>query len=187
MSSQNVKHKTRWNREWLESVASLPQVCAVQCRLRIVMVQNPLPLAPSFLIALVSLAHADSASQMLKEMSRCSAIADAAERLRCYDTAAPRAGTLAPQADDFGRPAPTSPQLAQLSANVREFWKTSRGLAVFVLDNGQTWRQIEADGTPLLEPLAGTTFKVTIEPGLLNSYNLMIEGRNGLIKVRRIQ
>ena len=74
-----------------------------------------------------------------------------------------------------------------MSANVREFWKTSRGLAVFVLDNGQTWRQLEADGSQVLEPAPGTTLKVTIERGLLESYNLMIEGRNGLIKVRRVQ
>jgi len=28
---------------------------------------------------------------------------------------------------------------------------------------------------------------VTIERGLLNSYNLTIDGRNGLIRVRRVQ
>ena len=136
----------------------------------------------------VSPAAADTTREALNETARCAAIGDPAERLRCYDAAAAQAKeALAPQPEDFGRPAPKPPQLTQLSANVREFWKTSRGLAVFVLDNGQTWRQLEADGSQVLEPAPGTTLKVTIERGLLDSYNLMIEGRNGFIKVRRVQ
>src|SRR5438309_993939 len=121
MSSRHVKHKTRWNRERCESVASSPQVCAVQCRLRIVTVQNPLVLAPSFLIVAASLAHADGTSDTLREMARCSGIADAAERLGCYDTAAPRAKqALAPRPQDFGRPVAPPEELGQITAAVRE-------------------------------------------------------------------
>jgi hypothetical protein len=65
--------------------------------------------------------------------------------------------------------------------------RSPRGRAIFVLDNGQTWRQLDADGTEVREPAAGKPMKVTIERGLLKSYNLIIEGRNGLIKVRRLK
>jgi hypothetical protein len=37
------------------------------------------------------------------------------------------------------------------------------------------------------DPPAGKTMRVTIEVGALGSYNLMIEGRNGIVKVRRLQ
>ena len=121
-------------------------------------------------------------------MARCSAISDSAERLRCFDRAAPRAKeALIPKAEDFGKPPPRPPDVGQVNATVREFSKTARGRALFVLDNGQTWRQLEGDDAQVLEPPAGTTIKVTIARGAFGSYNLTIEGRNGLIRVRRIE
>jgi len=140
------------------------------------------------LFGAISTAAADAVREALDETARCAAVAEAAERLRCYDAATARAKeALAPRPEDFGRPAPKPEELTQLSANVREFRRTARGLTLFVLDNGQTWRQLEADGSQILEPPPGTTLKVTIERGLLDSYNLTIEGRNGLIKVRRVE
>jgi hypothetical protein len=151
-------------------------------------VQNWRTLGLLLVCGAVTPAAADGTRDVLNETARCAAISDPGERLRCYDAAAIQAkDALAPQPADFGRPAPRVPEPKQLSATVREFSRTSRGLAVFVLDNGQTWRQLEADGSQILEPLPGTTLRVTIEHGLLDSYNLTIEGRNGLIKVRRIQ
>lgn len=150
--------------------------------------QNARTLGFLLVFAAVPRAGADTTRDALSEIARCAAIPDAAERLRCYDAAAARAKeALAPRPEDFGRIAPNPPELPQLSANVSEFRRTARGLAVFVLDNGQTWRQLEADGSQILEPPPGTTLKVTIERGLLDSYNLTIEGRNGLIKVRRVE
>jgi hypothetical protein len=151
-------------------------------------VQNPLVLG-AFFIAAASLAHADSASDTLKEVSRCSGIADAAERLGCYDMAAPRAKeALVPHPQDFGRPGPPPPaEVAQLTAVVREFSKTARGRAVFVLNNGQTWRQLDADDVVVQEPDPGKALNVTISRGLFGSYNLAIEGRNGTVKVRRFE
>jgi hypothetical protein len=151
-------------------------------------VQNPFALAPSLLIAAVSLAHADGTSETLREIARCSGIADAAERLGCYDTAAPRAKeALTPRPQDFGRPVPPPAELAQITAVVREFSKTAHGRAVFVLHNGQTWRQLDADNVAVQEPDPGKALNVTISRGLFGSYNLAIEGRNGVIKVRRLQ
>jgi hypothetical protein len=137
--------------------------------------------------------HADAPS----EIAKCTAIADSAERLKCFDAAAgtQRFGLPPPRApvtkiEDFGKPPPPpapKPEVTQISATVLEFARTPRGRAVFVLDNGQTWRQLDADGTQVHEPPPDKAIKVTIERGLLGSYNLTIEGRNALIKVRRLK
>jgi hypothetical protein len=152
-------------------------------------VQLPVAVAPLLIVAAASAAHADSTSDTLKEISRCSGIVDATERLHCYDMAAPRAKqALVPNPQDFGRPAPPPPaEVAELTAVVREFSKTGRGRAVFVLDNGQTWGQIDGDELIVREPEPGKALMVTISRGMFGSYNLAIEGRNGIIKVRRLQ
>jgi len=121
-------------------------------------------------------------------MARCSAITDSAERLRCFDRAAPRAKeALIPKEQDFGKPPPRQPEVEQVAASVREMSKTVRGRALFVLDNGQVWRQLEGDDAQVLEPSPGTVMKVTIARGAFGSYNLTIEGRNGLVRVRRLE
>jgi hypothetical protein len=93
--------------------------------------------------------------------------------------------------EDFGKPAPEpaagSNEVTQVSSNVLEFAKTVRGKAVFILENGQVWRQIDGDSTVVQAPVPGTTMKVTIETGFLGSYNLTIQGQGGLIKVNRLK
>lgn len=149
---------------------------------------QPLTLALPLIIAAASAAYADSSSDTLREISRCSGIVDATERLHCYDVAAPRAKqAFVPSPQDFGRPAPQPAEVARISAVVREFSKTARGRAVFVLDNGQTWRQLDGDDVRVMDPDPGGVLRVTIEHGALGSYNLVIEGRNGMIRVRRIE
>jgi hypothetical protein len=158
------------------------------------------------------LAHADAARDVLEEITRCADVTDAAERLKCYDAAAPRAKSAltapvpeareksllewfglsrpakpAQKPEEFGKP-PREPEgLNEITATVVEFAKTVRGKALFILDNGQIWRQLDADATELPFPPVGTKMKVTIETGFLGSYNLTIEGRNALIKVFRVK
>jgi hypothetical protein len=145
--------------------------------------------AALLLLALhIPFAHADAALDTLEQVSRCSAIADSTERLKCFDRVAPAAkDAQVPKPADFGRPAARVPEPAQIVAHVRQVSKTVRGRAIFELDNGQVWRQIDSDDSDIREPAPGAMLKVTIEHGLLDSYNLTIEGRNGLVKVRRIQ
>jgi hypothetical protein len=154
---------------------------------RIGPVLKSLMLASALLFAAAAV-RAEGARDVLAEMARCSAVTDSGERLRCYDRAAPRAkDVLVPKPEDFGKAPPRPPEITQLSASVRDFSKTLRGRAVFVLDNGQTWRQLEGDDAQIHEPLPGTPPKVMIVRGLFGSYNLTIEGRNGLVRVRRIE
>jgi hypothetical protein len=125
------------------------------------------------------------------EIDRCRTIADAAQRLACFDRgAAAPAPVPQPRTEDFGKPPPQiseAPPVSAVSARLREFARTARGRAVFVLDNGQTWRQIDGDTSSVPEPAAGESPRVTVERGILDSYNLMIEGRAGMVKVRRLQ
>jgi hypothetical protein len=95
--------------------------------------------------------------------------------------------------EDFGKPSQPievpgeSKEITEITANVVEFAKTGRGKAIFVLDNGQVWRQSDSDGTEIPYAVPGTPMKVTIEIGVFGSYNLIIEGRNGLIKATRVK
>lgn len=162
-------------------------------------------------------AHADPAQEALTEIARCADIVDAAERLKCFDAAVPRVkGALAapppaapakswldwfgfsrptpPAAarpEDFGKPAPEPApapgELDEITSPVLQFARTPLGKALFVLENGQVWRQIDSDTTVVLDPERGRALKVKIERGFLNSYNLSIEGRNILVKVNRIK
>ena len=165
-------------------------------------------------------AWADASRDALAEMAKCADVTDAAERLKCFDAAIPRArsalatpapaAVAAPQAatksgfldwfgfarpdkpatkEDFGKPPPEPGpgEVTEITAGVIEFARTARGKALFVLDNGQVWRQIDSDGTAVLDPSPGRPMRVTIGRGALGSYNLEIEGRNGLIKVNRLK
>ncbi|HEX5863745.1 MAG TPA: hypothetical protein VF014_05725 [Casimicrobiaceae bacterium] len=92
--------------------------------------------------------------------------------------------------EDFGKPAPEpgpGEEMTKMTATVLEFAKNPRNKAVFILDNGQVWRQIDSDSTVVRDPAPGTAMKVTIETGALGSYNLTIESRNALIKVSRLK
>lgn len=159
-------------------------------------------------------AFADTPQVILQEIARCADTANADERLRCFDAAAARAKTVLaapPAANDgnaarspddsfglaqppapvtrpeqFGRPMPRAEELHSITAITSEFAKTPRGKALFVLDNGQVWRQLDSDGTAVLDPPA-RGLKVTIERGAFGSYNLTMEGRSGLIKVVRLR
>jgi hypothetical protein len=152
---------------------------------------------------------------VVTDMVKCADIQDPPKRLECFDAAAVRArGALAapppppPQTkekslmdwfgfsksppvtrpEDFGKaPEPGPNEVTQVSSNVLEFAKTVRGKAVFILENGQVWRQIEGDSTVVQPPAPGTTMKVTIETGFLSSYNLTILGQGGIIKVNRLK
>src|SRR6267378_6456241 len=152
-------------------------------------------------------AHADSAGDALSEIAKCAGIADSAARLKCFDAAAPRANGAAAQpareapsrvegvglstpepvtrVEDFGKPPPPA-QITQITATVIELARTLRGRSIFILDNGQVWRQIDGDDTVVQDLEPGKTMKVAIEMGirLLGNYNLTIEGQNALIRVR---
>lgn len=162
-------------------------------------------------------AHANPARDALAEVAKCADIPVAADRLQCYDAAAQGAKTVmsAPverqaqseeeegggvlswfglerpvtKTEDFGKPpVPTGPkEIKEISATVIEFAKNAYGRSIFILDNGQVWRQIDGDSTEVRDPPKGETMKVSIETGMLGSYSLRVDGRRGIVKVRRVK
>lgn len=174
-----------------------------------------LPVLALFALLAAPLAHADPARDALAEVAKCADIADAAERLRCFDAAAARVKSAlaapAPEApskglldwfgfsrppepvtkpEDFGKATPEPPaaqEISEISSPVLEFARTPRGKAVFILDNGQVWRQIDSDTAVVPDPERGSRMTVKVERGFLGSYNLTIAGRNILVKVNRLK
>ena len=157
-------------------------------------------------------ARADATRDALTEIAKCADIAESSERLKCFDAAVPRARSalVAPEQqpaekrgflewfgfskpvqkpEDFGKPPPPPGpgEITEITSNVIEFAWTPKGRAVFVLDNGQVWRQLDADSTAVRDPTPGKPMKVTIETGAIGSFNMSIEGRNGIIKVTRLK
>ena len=58
------------------------------------------------------------------------------------------------------------------------------GNTEFELDNGMVWRQAEP-GRLILSPIENP--EVVIEPGILGSWRLGVEGRNARVRVQRIR
>jgi len=159
-------------------------------------------------------AHAEVTGDASAEIARCAAIADSAARLKCFDAAAQRASrapaaqpaTQAPGGDglgfsppqgatreeDFGKP-PPPPRMTRITATVTELARTLRGRAIFILDNGQVWRQPDNDDVTVQDPYPGKAMKVAIGMNFVGSlfggyaYNLTIEGRNDLVRVYRVR
>jgi hypothetical protein len=94
------------------------------------------------------------------------------------------------KSEDFGK-APEEvagpKEISEISATVTEFAKNAYGKSIFILDNGQIWKQIDGDTSEVEAPRKGGTMKVTIEKAMMGSFSLTVEGRNGLVKVRRIK
>ena len=92
--------------------------------------------------------------------------------------------------EDFGKPPEVlegPKEISEISATVTEFAKNAYGKSIFILDNGQIWKQIDGDTFEVQPPRRGDTMKVTIEKAMMGSFSLTVDGRNGLVKVRRIK
>lgn len=78
-------------------------------------------------------------------------------------------------------------EISKISGKVVEFAKNALGRSVFILDNGQVWKQIEGDSTEVYQRAADGDMSVTIEKAMFGSFSLRIDGRTGIIKVRRVK
>ncbi|MEQ1755040.1 MAG: hypothetical protein ABL973_13005 [Micropepsaceae bacterium] len=95
--------------------------------------------------------------------------------------------------EDFGAhlvvgPQPGSPQeITEISSKVIEFAQNAHGKSIFVLENGQVWRQVDGDTTELYYREADGPMTVRIEKALFGSFSLHVEGKTSAIKVRRVK
>jgi hypothetical protein len=143
----------------------------------------------------------------LDGLRNCRTIVDVAQRAACYDAAvdaldrSEKAGDVAiidsgtvekVKREAFGFSMPSLPkltlgraggtgeQIESITGIVRGVGSGEMGRSIVVLDNGQTWRQI--DGEPLrIRP--GAT--ATIERAALGSFMLKVEGQKRAVRVRR--
>jgi hypothetical protein len=165
-------------------------------------------LALSFVGAVKAAAPAaPSRAEVVKQISACRGIADAGERLACYDKAAAaldtaeasgdvvvvdRAEARAARRQAFGLNLPalgifdraaTKGEMNTVNAMVASAYRVAEDRWIVVLDDGAVWRQID-DEVLSRNPHQGSN--VRIRRASLGSYMMEIDGQPG-IRVHRDQ
>ena len=97
--------------------------------------------------------------------------------------AAAAAQAEAAKRDSFGKAQTDEERIDELPVAINEVMRDKLGRAVFLLDNGQMWRQTEAYPLPPLRE----GVKATLKRGTLGSYRIKIEGNNRNITVIRMR
>lgn len=144
-----------------------------------------------------STATGAAAEDLARQLATCAAVSDATQRLACYDALArppQRPAVLQAPTGQFGaeqlprasNPA-SAPENDSITAMVNQLSLTPFGRFVLALDNGQIWRQLDADSARFVPSGNSASASVTISRGLLGSYNLQFVGQNALYKVRRVK
>ena len=136
--------------------------------------------------------------------SRCASIESDAERLACLDRAyvgagnsparvpyanpaasrdsEPVATVTASSPDEFGkRNSPDAPR-EHIEATIVEVRSSGLKIDYLRLDNGQIWREIEDSRIRFRKGR-----RVTISEGVMNSFDLKMDGANRIVKVRRLE
>ena len=94
-------------------------------------------------------------------------------------------------ADQMPPPEPaqsSAPQeIDSITAQVSDVAFTAFGKFIVILDNGQIWRQIEGDSDVAHFKKNPADNTVTITRGAIGSYNLTINGREKVFKVKRVK
>lgn len=157
-------------------------------------------------LATISLGLAPAAAaQAPRALLDCTSILADAERLACYDnavkafssearvvaerreaqaaklSAAAAAAAAAQRADSFGRA--SEARVERIDSTLKEMLTDSTGKSVFILENGQIWRQ--ADGFRI--PNARPAVAVTIKRGAMGSYRITFAGSNRTAQVVRMR
>ena len=171
--------------------------------------------------ASAGLAQANQVRDTLEDVNKCTTIADAAQRLACYDAAAPKVRaslnvateedrvTLfgldlfgsgdsdtsgeATRPEDFGKKdipetvvtEETGGVITEITVALADVGRNGSGYDVYVLDNGQVWRQKEAKDLQLPRKVQG--IRVKIREGAMGAFYLSREGLNRSVPVERVK
>lgn len=146
-----------------------------------------------------------AAAQAPKALLDCTAILSDAERLACYDktvkafssearivaerreaqagklAAAAAVAAAAQKADTFGRASES--RIESVDSTLREMLTDNTGKSVFILENGQIWRQADGFRVPNVRP--GTA--ITIRRGAMGSFRITVAGSNRTAQVVRMR
>lgn len=125
-----------------------------------------------------------TASAQVADSHPCAMIGAADERLACYDKAFPPNATAVAEASRQafglmeGQDATTPARIEATVSAIREINREGR---LITLDNGQVWRETQANSSLLLKP----GDKILIREAALSSF-LLVKGRQSA-RVRRIK
>jgi hypothetical protein len=78
-------------------------------------------------------------------------------------------------------------EISEISAKVIEYAKNAHGKSLFILDNGQVWKQVDGDTSELYHRESEGQMNIRIEKAIMGSFSLYIEGKTMKLKVRRIK
>ena len=131
-----------------------------------------------------------------RAFAQCGAFSDAAQRLACYDNARTNQPAPAPTSryPEFGAAPPPRPQAAiapplprngKLTAGVVRYSVSSDGRFTIELDNGQVWKQNDADDETA--QFKKGVNRVTISKGFWHSYDLRLNSMSAIFKVDRVK
>lgn len=81
----------------------------------------------------------------------------------------------------------TRRELREITSTAISTSRTARGALVFVLENGQVWRQLQSDTANPSVPDGDAPYPVTIRSGFLGSHFLKIADERPAVRVRRIR
>ncbi len=123
--------------------------------------------------ARIAAEEAAVAAAAAKQKAEADAIAEAAARKEAFGAEA-----VASRPERFQAP---PGQIQQIDAVVTEVLTNRSGLGVFLLDNGQIWRQADTDSLPNVR----TGEKVTIKRALLGGYDMTFERSHRTVLVKR--
>lgn len=108
-------------------------------------------------------------------------------KLRAAEAEAARAAAEAEQKARFGAEglgsAPDGTRLTELQATVQETFLDRAKLLVFLLDNGQVWRQTDGTFKSLVQPGS----PVRVKRSAMGGYMLVIPSKGRSVPVRRVR
>jgi hypothetical protein len=78
-------------------------------------------------------------------------------------------------------------EVESISAGITDYAFTPFGKFIVFLDNGQVWRQLQGDSDHAQFRKNAKDNKVTIERGLIGSYNLSVNDSSRVFKVERVK
>jgi hypothetical protein len=78
-------------------------------------------------------------------------------------------------------------EVDSITAGVTDYAFTPFGKFIVFLDNGQVWRQLQGDSDHAQFRKNASDNKVTIERGLIGSYNLSVNDSTRVFKVERVK
>jgi hypothetical protein len=157
-------------------------------------------------------AQRNVSTEQIHSLLSCLGIAQHSARLSCFDNKAQQLQTdldflprdmltSAAATDKFGlanppvsveefgrqKPSQAIERVNKLEARVVEWRVSLNGRSHVILDNEQVWTQSSGDVTNFADLEGSANISVTIEEGVLGSYNLRVKDRRGFLKVTRLR